>query len=270
MPRIASNQALRGEARGLKFDRGFMGKSSSIRLLDITLSAVGLTLFSPVMLVAMFLVWWQDGFSPFYIANRVGRGGQPFRMVKLRSMIKNADRTGVASTSATDNRITGVGHFIRRFKLDEITQLWNVLKGDMSFVGPRPNVPQAVALYTAAERQLLDVRPGITDPASIIFSDEGEILRGATNPDLLYEQIIRPWKNRLALFYVEQGTVGMYLKLVVLTAVAIVSKSAALQGVIRILSAASADPTLIAVARRDAPLRPFPPPGATEIVSSLQ
>ena len=109
------------------------------RLIDFFSSALGLIVVSPVMLPVMFLVWLQDRHSPFYIADRVGYRGKNFRMVKLRSMVVNADKSGIDSTSANDMRITAVGHFIRRFKLDELSQLWNVMIGDMSLVGPRPN-----------------------------------------------------------------------------------------------------------------------------------
>ena len=240
-----------------------------IRALDIGLSLIGLITFSPIILAAMVAIWWQDGFSPFYVASRAGHGGRPFDMVKLRSMIKSADRNGVASTSATDTRITRVGHLIRRYKLDEMTQLWNVLKGDMSLVGPRPNVLQAVAGYSSEEKRLLTVRPGITDLASIVFSDEGEILRGSADPNLLYEQIIRPWKSRLGLFYIEQRSLVLNVELVFLTVIAIVHKPAALNGIHRILVRSGADAQLIDVALRDKPLRAFPPPGKAEVVQSL-
>ena len=236
--------------------------------MDIAVSLVGLIMVSPVLLAAMVAVWWQDGYSPFYVAKRAGLNGRPFDMIKLRSMIKNADRTGVASTSANDNRITAVGHLIRRYKLDEITQLWNVLKGDMSLVGPRPNLPQAIALYTAEEKRLLSIRPGITDLASIVFSDEGEILKGSADPDLLYEQIIRPWKSRLGLIYVAKRSLILNIELIWLTLVAIVNKEAALRGINRILVAVNANPELVAVVRRDRDLPPYPPPGATQIVTS--
>src|SRR5690606_14808845 len=136
------------------------------RLMDILVAGVGLVIASPLLLIVMFLVWRYDRHSPFYIAPRVGRGGRPFRMVKMRSMVVGADKLGVDSTSAEDKRITPIGHFIRRYKIDEMTQLWNVLKGDMSLVGPRPQVQRDVDLYTPAEQRLLDVRPGITDFAS--------------------------------------------------------------------------------------------------------
>ena len=115
------------------------------------------------------LIWLQDFHSPFYIAPRVGKDGKIFKMVKLRSMIIDADKTWVDSTSSHDKRITPIGRFVRAYKLDEIPQLWNVLKGEMSFVGPRPNVKREVDLYTEIESNLLTVQPGITAISSIVF-----------------------------------------------------------------------------------------------------
>lgn len=142
------------------------------RLLDLIVSAGILLLVGPVLLLAMLAIFLQDGHSPLYLGERVGLAGQPFRMVKLRSMRHGADRSQVDSTAARDPRITPLGNLVRRIKLDEFMQLWNVLKGQMSLVGPRPNVPREVAIYTEAEKALLGVRPGITDMASIVFFDE--------------------------------------------------------------------------------------------------
>ena len=238
------------------------------RLLDIVVASVLLILASPVILPVMFLVWRQDGFSPFYVAPRVGEGGRLFNMIKLRSMIKNADKSGVDSTSASDMRITPVGHFIRRYKLDELTQLWNVLRGDMSLVGPRPNVKRETDLYTAVERRLLDVRPGITDFSSIVFSDEAEILRDQPDPDIAYNQLIRPGKGVLGVFYIEHRSLLVDLRLCILTAQAILSRPLALQGVQQLLRSLGANSSLIKLASRTEPLTPMPPPGATMIVTS--
>ncbi|WP_425905819.1 sugar transferase [Nitrobacter sp. TKz-YC02] len=238
------------------------------RLFDIVISAVGLLCTSVVLLPAMFLIWRQDGFSPFYIAARTGKDDRPFRMVKLRSMIKNADKTGVDSTSAGDNRVTAVGRFVRKYKLDELTQLWNVLKGEMSLVGPRPNVKRETDLYTREEKKLLSVRPGITDFASIVFSDEGDILNGKADPDIAYNQLIRPGKSKLGLFYVANSSIRLDLQLIGLTAVASVSRASALRGVSDILTRMGAPTDLIDLARRDTPLVPAPPPGATGIVTT--
>jgi len=238
------------------------------RAFDITAAACGLLLFSPLLLAVMMAIWLQDRRSPFYIAPRVARGGGTFRMVKFRTMVVNADKIGGASTAASDRRITSVGRFVRAYKLDELIQLWNVLKGDMSLVGPRPQVPVDAALYTDAEQQMLTVRPGITDPASIVFSDEGDVLKGSDDPDLLYNQIIRPWKSRLALLYVDNATFLTDLRIIWLTALAIFRRSVALRGVQRILEQWRAGDLLRSIARRDRPLIPYPPPGATEVVSS--
>jgi lipopolysaccharide/colanic/teichoic acid biosynthesis glycosyltransferase len=238
------------------------------RLFDAVMAALGLVVASPLLLPVMVLVWRHDGGSPLYLAPRVGRGGRAFRMVKIRSMRLHADRTGVNSTAKGDPRITPVGHFIRRYKLDELSQLWNVLCGDMSLVGPRPQVPADVARYTEIERGLLAARPGITDFSSIIFSDEAEVLEGFAEPDLAYQQLIRPWKSRLGLFYIERRSFLLDLQLILLTLVAIVSRPAALDRVAGLLNRRGAADLARIASRRDA-LVPTPPPGAAEPVRAL-
>ena len=238
------------------------------RFFDFIASLVGLLVASPVLLPVMFLVWRQDGHSPFYVAERSGLNGQVFRMVKLRSMVKNADKTGVDSTSVNDRRITRVGHFIRRYKLDELTQLWNVLIGDMSLVGPRPNVKRETDLYTSEEKRLLSVKPGITDFSSIVFSDEGEILKDKEDPDIAYHQLIRPGKSLLGLFYIEQRTFSVDIQLILLTIQAILSKESALQRLVSLMRKLRASDQLCEIASRIKPLVPIPPPGANRIVTS--
>lgn len=238
------------------------------RLFDLLGSALGLLLASPVLLPTMFLVWWQDRHSPFYIAPRVGREDRIFRMVKLRSMVVNADRSGVDSTGSNDKRITAVGRFIRRYKLDELTQLWNVLIGDMSLVGPRPNVKRETDLYTPLERRLLTVKPGITDISSIVFSDEGDILRDQPDPDIAYNQLIRPGKSILGLLYIDNQSLWLDLRLCLLTVLAIVSRERALEGVQGILENIGAAADIRELARRNKPLVPRPPPGGDRIVTS--
>lgn len=238
------------------------------RLFDIVVSSMVLLLASPVLLVACFLVWRQDGHSPFYVAPRVARGGGSFQMIKLRSMVKNADSSGVDSTGANDMRITAVGHFIRRYKLDELTQLWNVLKGDMSLVGPRPNVKRETDMYTPIERGLLSVRPGITDFASIVFADEGDILAPFADPDLAYNQLIRPWKSRLGLFYTQKSALWVDVRLCAMTALCIVNRQAVLQQLSAWLNRLGAGEELVRVSLRQDALVPAAPPGATEVVQS--
>lgn len=230
------------------------------RLLDIAIAASGLVVFSPPLAIILFLVWRQDGHSPFYIADRAGISGKPFRMVKIRSMVINADKTGVESTSAIDNRITPLGHFIRRWKIDELSQLWNVLKGDMSLVGPRPNTLREVAQYTEWERELLLVRPGITDFSSIVFSDEGDILKDSTDPAADYSRLIRPWKGKLSILYTHNASLWLNIQLIWVTVVAIVDRSRALTMLQPLLLHYGCDATVARVASRRESLDKFSMP----------
>jgi len=182
-------------------------------------------------------------------------------------MVANADKIGGTSTSGSDMRITWVGRFIRKCKLDEVSQLWNVFVGDMSLVGPRPQAERDASLYTDEENGLFAARPGITDFSSIVFSDEGDILAGSDNPDLKYNQVIRPWKSRLGLFYIERRTFWIDFQLIILTLTAIVSRRAALRGVQKLLRPLGADEKLIEIAGRESELLPYPPPGSDEVES---
>ncbi len=239
------------------------------RLFDIVAAAAGLILLSPILLAAAIAIWLQDYHSPFYVASRTGRGGKSFRMVKFRSMVIRADRTSVDSSAANDPRITAVGRFIRKTKLDEFPQLWNVLKGEMSLVGPRPNVVRETVLYTAEEKKLLNVAPGITDLASIVFADEGEILRGSPDPDLRYNQVIRPWKSRLGLLYVRNaGSVALDLLLIWLTVLSALDREQALERVAGLAKRLGGDDQMVRIARRAGELPVAPPPGASDVVSS--
>ena len=232
------------------------------RVFDLLFSGAVLLVAWPVVAAALLLVWLQDFHSPIYKARRVGKGDRDFLMVKVRSMVANADRTGVNSTGGHDNRITPVGRYIRKLKLDEVSQFWNVLKGDMSVVGPRPQVrAQGVDLYTDEEMRLLSVRPGVTDLSSIIFSDESDILEGAEDADALYNQIIRPWKSRLGLLYIDRRSLWLDLRIIWLTGLAITSKPAANAGVHKILTELGADPRLIEVCQRAGKPPAADPPG---------
>jgi lipopolysaccharide/colanic/teichoic acid biosynthesis glycosyltransferase len=237
------------------------------RLLDVSVALAALCVLSPLLSGIALAVWLEDRRSPWFRGVRVARGGGDFQMLKFRSMRPDAWRTGVNSTAAGDGRITRIGHVLRRTKLDELPQLWNVLMGDMSLVGPRPQVRADAALYTGAERTLLRLRPGITDLASIVFSDEGEILKGSSDPDLLYNQIVRPWKSRLALLYVERGTVGLDLEILLWTAAALFSRTWALDRVGQQLEQWDVGDPLLRIALRQGPLLPYPPPGGEEVVS---
>jgi lipopolysaccharide/colanic/teichoic acid biosynthesis glycosyltransferase len=154
--------------------------------------------------------------------------------------------------------------------LDELAQLWNVLKGDMSFVGPRPNVKRETDLYTHEEKKLLSVKPGVTDFASIVYSDEGEILADKLDPDIAYNQLIRPGKSRLGLFYVSNQNIVIDILLILTTLLAVVSKQRALKVVTGILRSLKSSDDLVILASRKKPLTPQPPPGASEVVQSRE
>ena len=174
------------------------------RAFDLVVSALGLIVLSPLLLVLALLIKLGSRGGVFYRGLRAGRFGKPFRIFKFRTMVLNADKIGGPSTSADDPRVTRIGAFLRRYKMDELPQLLNVVKGDMSLVGPRPEVLEEVSLYNEQEKHLLDVRPGITDWASIQFRNEGEILRGSADPHQVYREKIRPEKIRLGLEYVQK------------------------------------------------------------------
>jgi lipopolysaccharide/colanic/teichoic acid biosynthesis glycosyltransferase len=234
----------------------------SKRLTDILLAATVLVCAAPLLLVAMLAIWLQDGDPPLYRAIRVGRGGRDFRMLKLRTMLRDAEQRGGTSTAKSDSRVTRLGHRLRRWKLDELPQFWNVLTGEMSVVGPRPNTRGGgVDRYTAEEMRLLSVRPGITDLASIVFSDEGDILDGAPDPDALYDAVIRPWKSQLGLLYVDRADAAADIRIIGLTALAIIAKPRALAGVDAILAHWDAAAELRRVCRRRTTLLRAEPPG---------
>ena len=237
-------------------------------LFDLFLSSTLFILFLPVLIIFPFLIWYQDRSNPFYIANRVGKNGRLFKMIKFRTMIFNSDKTGIDSTAINDNRITKLGHFIRRYKIDEIPALINILKGEMSFVGPRPNVKRETDLYTNEEKIILNMKPGITDFSSIVFSDEGEILKNSENPDLDYNQLIRPWKSRLGIFYVLNHNFFMDLKILFLTMFMLINREYVLYYIHQFLSKRIDDDQLLNVLIRKTPLNPYPPPGSDEIVQS--
>jgi lipopolysaccharide/colanic/teichoic acid biosynthesis glycosyltransferase len=192
------------------------------RVMDIALAATALLLLAPLLVLLAAWIALADPGPVLYGGTRVGRGGKPFRMLKFRTMVVNAEKIGPSSTSGDDPRITAPGRMLRRFKLDELPQLLNVLRGDMSIVGPRPQVQWAVDLYSEEERHLLSVRPGITDFASLKFRNEAEILRGSADPDRDYLLKIAPLKIELGLHYVRNPSLATDVKIILATALSIV------------------------------------------------
>ena len=187
------------------------------RVFDLFASVIGLILLSPFMLLISFFISIYDHGPVFYRAERTGRYGKPFRMFKFRSMVVDADKKGPSSASTTDSRITPFGKILRRYKLDELPQLFNVITGEMSIVGPRPEVKKFTDLYSEEEKAILSVKPGITDWASLWNSNEGELLEGSDDPDLTYMQLIRPEKIQLQLKYVNDCNFLVDLKILMLT-----------------------------------------------------
>jgi lipopolysaccharide/colanic/teichoic acid biosynthesis glycosyltransferase len=236
------------------------------RALDILIALTALTVLAPLLAAIAAAIWLDDRHFPFFFAVRVACGGGDFRMVKFRTMIPHAWKSGVNSTASGDARITRIGACLRKRKLDELPQLWNVLTGDMSLVGPRPQVRTDVNLYTPEESRMLAVRPGITDLASIAFADEGEILSGSPDPDLLYNQIIRPWKSRLVLLYLDNQSFFRDAQILWITALALFSRRRALRILSLLLDAFGANEKLKTMAARRAPLEAWPPPGTESIV----
>jgi lipopolysaccharide/colanic/teichoic acid biosynthesis glycosyltransferase len=193
------------------------------RSIDLVAASVVLIVTSPILAVFAYRIKHFDGGPVLYAGRRVGKGGKTFNMYKFRTMVLNADKIGGSSTPDDDPRITPVGKFLRRYKLDELPQLLNVVKGDMSLVGPRPQVQWAVDLYTPEQREVLAVLPGITDYASVRFPNEGEILKGSIDPDRDYMEKIHPEKMRLSLEYVRNRSLLTDLKVLAQTAAAILS-----------------------------------------------
>jgi len=194
-------------------------------LFDIVFSLLGLVIFSPLFLVLALAIKLESKGPVFYRGVRVGRHGKPFKIFKFRSMVQDAERLGASSTGASDMRVTRCGRFIRKFKLDEFSQLINVLMGDMSIVGPRPEVQKFVDMYTEEEKAILTLRPGITDWASIKFHNEGEIIEasGIDDADEAYARLIRPEKLRLQLKYVREHNLWIDVKIICATLLTIVS-----------------------------------------------
>ena len=194
------------------------------RLFDTTFSLIGLILLSPLILLLSFFIKLGSKGPVFYRGVRVGKNGRLFRMLKFRTMVVEAEKMGGPSTADDDPRITRTGRILRKLKLDELPQLINVLKGEMSFVGPRPEVPLYVDMFTDEEKQILSVRPGITDWASLRNPDEGAVLKGSQDPERAYLEKIWPEKKRLQLKYVREHSFLKDLKIILQTMKAIISK----------------------------------------------
>ena len=192
------------------------------RLMDIVISGGALLVLWPVLLSVAIAIKIDDPGPVFYRQVRVGRGGREFRIFKFRTMVVDADKKGLQITVGRDSRITRVGAFLRKTKLDELAQLINVFVGEMSFVGPRPEVPRYVDLYTPYQRQVLLVRPGITDYASIAYRNENDMLEGAEDPERMYIDVIMPDKIELNMKYLREISPVADIRLIFSTIIAII------------------------------------------------
>jgi len=219
-----------------------------IRFFDFTFSLIGIILLSPLISI-LLIAGYLDTKSPIFKQERIGKNKKPFSLYKFRSMYLNTK--SVATHLANYSSVTKYGSFLRKSKLDEIPQLFNVLLGDMSLVGPRPQILSEVKLYTNFEKELLRIKPGITDFSSIIFSDESEILRFSKEPNKDYNILIRPWKSKLGVFYVYNNNIFVDLQLIILTLVSIFKRKLALKYTSNLLRKLKANNDLVEIAKRN-------------------
>ncbi|MDR0647475.1 MAG: sugar transferase [Puniceicoccales bacterium] len=233
----------------------------------------------PAILGFALLIYLYDRQNPFYISLRVGKNGKVFKMVKLRTMspAKTEDenettleRLNKIASPNDDERITSIGRLVRRIKIDEFAQIINVLKGDIKLVGPRPQLPIEVSRYTNLEKNILNVKPGITDISSIVFADQGDILKNIENPYLLYAQIELPWKSRLALLYVQHASFWLDIRLIFYTFTNMFARRWTLRRLSHIVEKWPSDvKDLPKIVGRSIPLYPYPVPGSSDIITKL-
>lgn len=216
MPKATGLQSFSGTEL-LDLDEVLRHKKTQLalkRVFDLIVSLIGLVVLSPLLVVIALLVKADSKGPVFFRQTRVGQGGKEFQIWKFRTMIIDAEEKGLQITVGADSRITGVGHFLREYKLDELPQLINILVGEMSFVGPRPEVPRYVATYDERQRCILKVRPGITDLASIEYRDENDILAQSDCPERTYVEKIMPKKIELNMQYIENLSVAYDVRLI--------------------------------------------------------
>lgn len=188
------------------------------RIFDILFSLLILIMLLPVWLIICLAIIMDDGFPIFYLQERIGKDFKPFHLIKFRTMYKNADKKGLLTVGSKDSRITRVGYYLRKYKLDELPQFINVLKGDMSIVGPRPEVRKYVEMYDDRQKKVLSVKPGITDEASLKYIDENDVLAKSENPERDYIEKIMPEKLEINLNYIENMSVWRDIKIIFKTA----------------------------------------------------
>ena len=187
------------------------------RIFDIIVSFIGLIILFPFFLIISILIVFDSKGGVFYKQVRVGRGNKDFELYKFRTMKVDADKKGLLTVGSKDNRITKIGYYLRKYKIDELPQLINVLNGSMSFVGPRPEVRKYVGLYSDEQKKVLSVRPGITDYASIEYFNENDMLAKSQNPEETYINEVMPAKLKLNLRYINNPSIGADIKIILKT-----------------------------------------------------
>lgn len=196
-----------------------MSKTNQVikRIFDIIMSLIGIILLSPLFIIVSIAIKVTSPGNILFLQKRVGKNGEEFNIYKFRTMVSDAEKLGKQITVGNDSRITKVGAFLRKFKIDELPQLFNVFNGDMSLVGPRPEVPKYVELYTKEQRKVLSIRPGITDMASLRYRDENDILGKVDNPEEYYINVIMQDKLKLNLEYIEKSNIIFDISLILKT-----------------------------------------------------
>lgn len=220
MESVSVNSIKMEEIKGYK---GFYNRFIK-RVIDFILAILFLLILFPVYIMVSLFIIFETGFPILYKAERGGYKGKTFRIYKFRTMVKNADKIGGGTTALNDRRITKVGHFLRKTKLDEITQLFNIIKGEMSFVGPRPELLKYTSQYSGTEVYILKVRPGITDYSSIEFINLDEIV-GGENADEMYEKYVLKKKNQLRIKYAATVSFKTDVKLFITTVLRVIKKA---------------------------------------------
>lgn len=192
------------------------------RLFDLFFSIVFITVFAPLFLCIAILIKFDDGGAIFFRQLRVGKNSRPFYLWKFRTMKPNSESSGQITVGARDLRITRIGFYLRKYKIDELPQMWNIVLGDMSVVGPRPEVPKYVALYSESDKIVLSIRPGLTDYASLDYFSENELLAASSDPEKTYREEIMPAKLKLNKRYIQEMSLGTDLKIIARTVHAII------------------------------------------------
>ena len=193
------------------------------RFLDLSFSLAVLLLIAPLLIFIGIAIKWGSKGPVFYRQERIGKDGKPFQIFKFRTMRPDSDKLGLLTVGGRDPRITAIGYYLRKYKLDELPQFLNVLAGEMSIVGPRPEVKKYVDLYSTEQKRVLEVKPGITDYASLLYKDENDVLAKYPNPEQAYIDIVMPHKLKINLEYINNRSFWMDLKIIALTAKGVIS-----------------------------------------------